>query len=145
MNLLFENLKIASLRSDVDKLDIDKLVSVLNGLNSLKSKVDNLDPDKLKTASIDLEELTDVVDKDVLKIAEFNVDEQGLNKKIEDVDKTIPNTSNLFTNTALNTKIGEVEDEITDANRLVVNTTFNKKMEKLKTKFLIIPCVSLLL
>ena len=145
MILLFENLKIAGLRSDVDKLDIDKLVSVLNGLNSLKSKADNLDPDKLKTASIDLEELTDVVDKDVLKIAEFNVDEQGLNKKIEDVDKTIPNTSNLFTNTALNTKIGEVEDEITDVNRLVVNTTFNTKMEKLKTKFLIIPCVSLLL
>ena len=38
---------LASLKSDVEKLDIDKLVKVPSGLSSLKSKVDNLDVDKL--------------------------------------------------------------------------------------------------
>ena len=34
---------LASLKSEVDKLDIDKLEKVSTGLNSLKSKVDKLD------------------------------------------------------------------------------------------------------
>ena len=37
---------LASLKSDVDKLDIDKLKNVPTGLNSLKSKVHKLDVDK---------------------------------------------------------------------------------------------------
>ena len=37
---------LASLITDVDKLDIDKLKNVPTGLNSLKSKVDKLDVDK---------------------------------------------------------------------------------------------------
>ena len=37
---------LASLKPDVDKLDIDKLKNVPTGLNSLKSKVDKLDVDK---------------------------------------------------------------------------------------------------
>ena len=41
-----------SLKSDADKLDINKLVNVPIGGNSLKSAVDNLDANK-KTVSID--------------------------------------------------------------------------------------------
>ena len=37
---------LASLKPDVDKLDIDKLKNVPTGLNSLKSKVHKLDVDK---------------------------------------------------------------------------------------------------
>ena len=37
----------ASLKSEVDKLDTDKLEKVPTGLNSLRSKVDKLDVDKL--------------------------------------------------------------------------------------------------
>ena len=54
-----------------------------------------------------------------------NVDKQGLSKKIEDVDKKIPDTSysNLVTITAFNTKIGEVENNIPpDVSGLVTNT-----------------------
>ena len=38
---------LASLKSDADELDIDKLKNVPSGLDSLKSKVDPLDFDKL--------------------------------------------------------------------------------------------------
>ena len=40
---------------------------VLSGLDSLKSKVEDLDVGKLKTVPIDLKELSDIVDKKVLK------------------------------------------------------------------------------
>ena len=38
---------LANLKSDVDKLDIDKLKNLPSGLSNLKSKVDKLDVDKL--------------------------------------------------------------------------------------------------
>ena len=39
---LAERVDLASLKSEVDKLDIDKLEKVPTGLKSLKSKVDKL-------------------------------------------------------------------------------------------------------
>ena len=42
-----KNTHLVRLKSDEDKLDIDKLKNVPAGLNSLKSKVDKLDVDKL--------------------------------------------------------------------------------------------------
>ena len=38
---------LTNLKSDVDKLHIDKLKNVSSGLSDLKSKVDKLDVDKL--------------------------------------------------------------------------------------------------
>ena len=38
---------LANLKSDVDKLDIDKLKNMQTNLSNLKSKVDKLDVDKL--------------------------------------------------------------------------------------------------
>ena len=45
----------------VDKLDINKLVDVLTGLDNLKIEVEDLDAHKLKTFLVDLKELGDVV------------------------------------------------------------------------------------
>ena len=45
---------LATLKSDVDKLDIDKSKNVPNGLKSLKSKVDKWDTRKLETPLFDL-------------------------------------------------------------------------------------------
>ena len=45
---------LASLKSNVDKLDIDKLKNVPSNLNNLKSKVDKLDVDKLVAVPVDL-------------------------------------------------------------------------------------------
>ena len=42
-HLLLKKTDLASLKPDVDKLDIDRLKNVPSGLSSLKSKVDELD------------------------------------------------------------------------------------------------------
>ena len=55
---------LASLKSEFDKLDIDKLEKVATGLSSLKNKVDKLHVDKLIPVPVDLSKLSGVV-KDV--------------------------------------------------------------------------------
>ena len=45
---------VATLKTEVDKLDIDKLKNVPRNLRNLKSKVDKLDVDKLVPVRIDL-------------------------------------------------------------------------------------------
>ena len=56
---------LGSLKSNVDKLDIDKLKHVPTNLSNLKSKVDKLDVDKLLSVPVDLNKLSDAVKKDV--------------------------------------------------------------------------------
>ena len=46
-----------SLKSNIGKLDIDKLKNVPIGLSSLKSKVDKLDVDKLLPVPVDLKKI----------------------------------------------------------------------------------------
>ena len=58
---------LASLKSNPDKLDIDKLKNVPTNLNNLKSKVDKLDVDKLVPVPVNLSNLNDVVKIDVVK------------------------------------------------------------------------------
>ena len=52
---------LASLKSDVDKLDIDKLKNLPSSLRNLKSKIDKLDIDKVVPVLVDLSKLSDVV------------------------------------------------------------------------------------
>ena len=52
---------LASLKTEADKLDIDKLKSLPNNLTNLKSKVDKLDINKLASVLVDLSKLTNEV------------------------------------------------------------------------------------
>ena len=63
---------LANLKSNVDKLDIDKLKKVPSGLISLKSKVDKLDVDKLVPVPVDLSKLSYVVKNNVIKKDVYN-------------------------------------------------------------------------
>ena len=55
------------MKAEVGKLDINKLVKVLTGLNDLKTKLHDLDVGKLKTFTRDLEKFSGVVDQEVVK------------------------------------------------------------------------------
>ena len=57
---------VANLMAEVDKLDIDKLGSLLNNLSILKTKVDKLDIDKLLPLPADLCKLGNVVKNEVV-------------------------------------------------------------------------------
>ena len=50
-----------SWKTEVDKLDIDKLQKLPTGLNSLKSKADKLYVDTLVPVLVDLSKLSDAV------------------------------------------------------------------------------------
>ena len=96
---------LANLKSDGDKLDIDKLKNVPSNLSNLKSKVDKLDVDKLVPVPVDLSKLSDVVKNDVIKKDLYNA-------KIKNIEDKIPDITNLATNTSLNAKINEVKNLI---------------------------------
>ena len=65
-------------------------------LANLKTEVDKLDIDKLVPVPVDLSKLSDVVKNDVVKKADYNA-------KITEIENKIHDGSNLATKTALNT------------------------------------------
>ena len=67
------------MKTEVVKLDINKLVNVPTSLNNLKIKVDHLDVGKLKTVPLDLKKLSNVVDNEVVKKAKFSTVKGAVN------------------------------------------------------------------
>ena len=58
---------LVSLKSNVDKLDIDKLKNVPTNLSSLKSKVDKLDVNISVPVPVNLSKVNDLIKSDVVK------------------------------------------------------------------------------
>ena len=110
-----KKLNLASLKSNVHKLDIDKLKNVPSNFRNLKSKVDKLGVDKLVPAPADLSKLSDAVKNDVVKKDVYNA-------KIKLVEDNIPDITNLDTNTILHAKIIEVKNEIASITNLAANS-----------------------
>ena len=121
------------MKDEVDKLDINKLVKGLSGLNNLKKNIDKLDVGNLETGPKDLTNLRDLMDKEVVIKTVYNTPDTKVNslakkipdallwfreinttqtkricKKSRDVEKKIPDISGLVTTTILNTKIGGI-------------------------------------
>ena len=113
---------------NVSHVDISSF-ALKSNLASLKTEVDKLDIDKLRPAPNDLAKLSNVVKNDIVKKTEYdrlvaqvnNIDTIGfvlkttydtdkldLEKKISDADKKIPDTSDLAKKTDLNAKITEI-------------------------------------
>ena len=73
------------MKAKVSKLEITKFVNVPTSLNNLKTKIDDLDVGKTKTVPEDLKKLSDVVDN-----------ENTLRKKVNNLEKKIPNATALI-------------------------------------------------
>ena len=73
---------LASLKIDVDKLDINKSKSLPINLTNLKSKVDKLGINKLAPVPVDLSRLSNVVKNDVVKKTEYNAKIKNIEDKI---------------------------------------------------------------
>ena len=63
---------LASLKSNVNKLDIDKLKNVQFHLSNLKIKVDKLDANKLVPLPVDVRKLSDAVKNHVVMLNNVN-------------------------------------------------------------------------
>ena len=97
---------LANLKSDVDKLDIDRLKNLPTNLNNLTSKVDRLDVDKLVPVSVDLTKQSDVVKNDIVIKDVYNATAKNIEDNISDI-------TNLATKTTLNAKINKVKGKNT--------------------------------
>ena len=73
------------MQADVDELDINILVNVPTSLNDPKPKVYDLDVGELKAVPIDLNKLSEVVSKEVVKNPNFN----KLKTKVNKLDQKI--------------------------------------------------------
>ena len=135
---------LANLKTEVDKLDIDKLAPVPEDLSKLSDIVKN-DVVK-KTVYVKLAAKVENIDtSDFVIKAKYNTDKTELEKKIPDVsdfikktkltelENKIPNESNLATKTELTA----VENKIPDVSNLVKKQTITK-LQKLKINLTII-------
>ena len=114
-------------------------------MSSLKSEVDKLDIDKLAPVPVDLSKLSDVVRNDVVKKDVYdklvtkvsNIDTSGFVLKTKyDTDKPqlenkIPDTSGLVKKTDYNTKITETEDKIPHISNLATKTALTTVENKI--------------
>ena len=118
---------LTNLKSDVDRLDINKFKNVASNLSNWKSKVDKLDVDKLVPVPVDLSKLSDIVKDDVVKKDVYNAN-------IKSIEDKIPDITNSATNTTLKAKINEVKKEIPSIANLAITTSLNAKTNKIKNK-----------
>ena len=84
------------------------MVNVPSGLNNLKAKVDDLDVNKLKNVPGDLNKLSALVSKEVVKKTKFN----KLNTKINNLELKIPGTTRLIPINQYNTDTQNLEKKL---------------------------------
>ena len=148
--------------------------AVKSNIASLKTEVDKIDADKLKTFPVDLAKLSNVVKNDVVKKTEYNKlvtnvnsidttnfvkknkyekDGSDFEDKISKIDKKIPDLSSLVKKTNFNSKITgvegkipiitglatgseltAVENKIPNISSLVKKTDFNTKVTEIEGK-----------
>ena len=83
--IFFKKTDLINLKSNVDKLDIDKLWTISDKLSNLKSEVDKLDIGKLTTTPVDLSKLSNVIKNDVVNKTEYNATVNNIEDKIVDI------------------------------------------------------------
>ena len=135
-----EDIKIRVEHSNyAEKADIKNIAHVdtsnfalKTNLANLKTEVDKLDINKLLPVPTDLSKLSNVVKNDVIKKTEYNklvnkvnnIDTSGFILKTKydayklELENKIPDTSNLIKKTDYNTKITEIEYKIPDTSNL---------------------------
>ena len=132
---------------NISHVDVSSF-ALKSNLASLKTEVDKLDIDKLTPVSDDLSKLTNVVKNDVVKKTEYNKlvtkvsfvsktkyerDGPDFEDKIIKVDKKIPDVSSLVKKkTDFNAKISEVEGKIPSIGGLATSSALTAVEKKIQ-------------
>ena len=152
--------KITDLKN-ITHTDVSSFASKTN-LAALKTEVDKIDADKLKTVPIDLAKLSNVVNKDVVKKIDYNTKVTSIENQIAEVtENTLVNlddmtklkavdTSNFVFKTKLATDVTNLENKIDTADKKIPNisrlatktsltsylqtVTFNSKVTEVENK-----------
>ena len=139
---------------DITHIDDSGFASKIN-LAALKTEVDKIDTDKLKTVPNDWAELSNVVKNDVVKNTDYNAKVSDIETQITAVNKNAldnladvktlktktVDTSNFVTRTkfstdtnALDDKIDKVDKKIPDVTSFVKKTDFDSKINEVEGK-----------
>ena len=141
---------------NITHVDVSSFASKTN-LAALKTEADKIDVDKLKTTPIDLDRLSNLVKNDVVKKTDYSIEVQiaGLTKNTVDNLADITKLKAIDTNsfvlktklasdvTTLENKIDTVDKKIPDISRLATKTslnaylqtsTFNSKVTEVENK-----------
>ena len=129
LDLVAKKVDWANLKSDVARLDIDKLKNVPNDLSNLKSRENKLNVDTLVTVPVDLCKLSGLIKNYVIKKDVYNPHITYIEDKIADI-------TNLATNASLNAKINEVKVKKPD--NLATTTTTITALTTVGNKILIL-------
>ena len=131
-------------------LDTSKFAKKVN-LASLKSNEDKLDINKLVPLPVDFSKISDAVKNDVKKAVydklvaklnnidtsgfalkkKYDINKSDLGKKISDADKKVLDISRLVEKTNYNTKITEIENKIPSISLLATNATLTAVENKI--------------
>ena len=116
---------------DITHIDVSGFASKTN-LTALKTEVDKIDTDKLKTVPNDLAKLSNVVKNHVVKKIDYN----ALNSKVDgiDVSKYVKRTKYETDGKAIYDKIDAVEKKIPVLTDFVTTARFNHEKNSLATK-----------
>ena len=140
---------------NITHADVSSFASKTN-LAALKTEVDKINVDKLKTVPDDLAKLSNVVKNEVVKKTDFSADNyvtrtkfstdtNALDDKIDKVDKKIPDVSNLVTKSNVTILVRDLDDRI-DRIKIkdyakkaslisyMLTSTFNTKSTELENK-----------
>ena len=122
-----ENIKVEiDLSNYATKKDINDITHVdtsnfalKTNLANLKTEVDKLDIDKLVPVPTDLSKLSNVVKNDVVKKTDYNT-------KVADIEGKTPDVSNLAAKTALTAVENKIPDASTLVTKTALTTVENK-------------------
>ena len=115
-------------------------------LAALKTEVDKIDTNKLKTVPDDLAKLSNVVKNEVVKKTDFSADNyvtrtkfstntNSLDDKIDKVEKKIPDVSGLATTRNVTTLVNNLNNKIDNLkNNYMLTSAFNTKSTELENK-----------
>ena len=140
---------------NITHVDVSSYATKTN-LAALKTEVDKIDTDKLKTVPDDLAKLSNVVKNEVVKKTDFSSDNyvtrtkfstntNSLDDKIDKVDKKIPDVSGLASKSSVTILIKNLDDRIdklkindyakkTSLTNYMLTSTFNTKSTELENK-----------
>ena len=106
---------------NVTHVDVSSFTSKTN-LASLKTEVDKIDADKLKTVPADLAKLSNVVKNHVVKKTEYN----SLKTKVDNIDTTnfVSRTKYEKDGSDFDEKISKIDKKIPDVSGLVKKNRF---------------------
>ena len=140
---------------NITHVDVSSFASKTN-LAALKTEVDKIDTDKLKTVPDDLAKLSNIVKNEVVKKTDFSADNHvtrtkfstdsnSLDDKIDKVEKKIPDVSGLATRRNVTTLVNNLNNKIdnlknndyakkTSLINYMLTSTFNTKSTELERK-----------